>query len=236
MRQIVLDTETTGLNPADGDRLVELGCIEIFNHMPTGNHFHRYFNPERPMDERAFAVHGLSDAFLADKPLFAQEAQAFLEFIGDAELVIHNASFDMAFLNWELRLAGLPIIEPKRAIDTLDMARKKFPGAQNSLDALCRRFNIDNSKRDKHGALLDATLLAEVYMELMGGRQPGLVLDALASMQKPGIIIPAATVKQRPMPLASRLSEEERTAHDAFVAQLGEAALWRSQNLDEPSN
>lgn len=227
MRQIVLDTETTGLNPADGDRLVELGCIEVFNHMPTGKHFHRYFNPERPMDERAFAVHGLSDAFLADKPLFASEAAAFLEFIADAELVIHNASFDMAFLNWELRLIGLPIIAPGRAIDTLDMARKKYPGAQNSLDALCRRFNIDNSKRDKHGALLDATLLAEVYLELMGGRQPGLVLDAaLAAMQKPGISV-AIAVKQRPAPLAPRLTETELAAHDSFIAEL-EAPLWRN--------
>jgi DNA polymerase-3 subunit epsilon len=225
MRQIVLDTETTGLNPAEGDRLVEIGCIEIFNHVPTGNSFHCYLNPERPMDERAFAVHGLSDTFLSDKPLFAAKAAEFLEFIGEDELVIHNASFDMAFLNWELRLLNLPIIAPHRAIDTLDMARKKFPGAQNSLDALCRRFNIDNSKRDKHGALLDASLLAEVYLELMGGRQPGLVLNAaLASVQKPGLEI--IVVAPRPTPLPPRLTPEERAAHESFVASLGPDALW----------
>jgi len=232
MRQIILDTETTGLNPAEGDRLVEIGCIEIFNHMPTGAHFHCYFNPERPMDERAFAVHGLSDAFLSDKPRFAEKAGEFLAFIADADLVIHNASFDMAFLNWELRLAGLPIIAPQRAIDTLDMARKKFPGAQNSLDALCRRFNIDNSRRDKHGALLDASLLAEVYLELMGGRQPGLVLDPFASAQKPDAVAAMVAVKPRPSPLASRLTDEERAAHEKFVADLGENALWRLQDAD----
>jgi DNA polymerase-3 subunit epsilon len=226
MRQIVLDTETTGLNPADGDRIVEIGCVEIFNHVPTGKSFHCYFNPERTMDERAFEIHGLSDEFLRGQPLFADKAEEFLAFLEDAELVIHNASFDMAFLNWELRKIGLPIIAPHRAIDTLDMARKRYPGAQNSLDALCRRFNIDNSKRDKHGALLDASLLAEVYLELMGGRQPGLVLDAsLAAAQIPGGA-PIIAIKPRPRELAPRLSDEERAAHQGFIATLGEEALW----------
>ncbi|MFZ2467879.1 MAG: DNA polymerase III subunit epsilon, partial [Parvibaculum sedimenti] len=173
MRQIVLDTETTGLSPDEGHRLVEVGCLEVFNHVPTGNVFHRYMNPERDMPEGAFRVHGLSAEFLRDKPKFAEVVDEFLEFIGDAELVIHNAGFDMTFLNAELKWVGRPPLAAARAVDTLMIARKRFPGAQNSLDALCRRFNIDNSGRVKHGALLDAELLAEVYLELMGGRQPG---------------------------------------------------------------
>lgn len=226
MRQIVLDTETTGLSPDDGHRLVELGCLEVFNHVPTGNTFHRYINPERDVPEGAFRVHGLSAEFLSDKPAFATIAGEFLEFIGGDELVIHNASFDMAFLNHELKRAGLAAIGFGRAIDTLAIARKRFPGAQNSLDALCKRFNIDNSGRVKHGALLDAELLAEVYLELMGGRQPGLVLDASSATVRDGAA-PAAR-RARPVPLGSRLSAEERADHDAFVATLGGEPLWRS--------
>ncbi len=226
MRQIVLDTETTGLSPDDGHRLVELGCLEIFNHVPTGNAFHRYLNPERDVPEGAFRVHGLSAEFLSDKPTFATIAGEFLEFIGGDELVIHNASFDMAFLNHELKRAGLASIGFGRAVDTLAIARKKFPGAQNSLDALCKRFNIDNSGRVKHGALLDAELLAEVYLELMGGRQPGLVLDASNAPARDGTASPAR--RARPVPLGSRLSAEERADHDAFLATLGAEPLWRS--------
>ena len=225
MRQIVLDTETTGLSPDEGHRLVEVGCLEVFNHVPTGNVFHRYINPERDMPEGAFRVHGLSAEFLSDKPKFAEVVDEFLEFIGDAELVIHNAGFDMTFLNAELKWVGRPPLASSRAIDTLMIARKRFPGAQNSLDALCRRFDIDNSGRVKHGALLDAELLAEVYLELMGGRQPGLVLDAAAAAAA-ATTVAARETRKRPVPLPSRVSEEERAAHDAFVSTLGQEPLW----------
>ena len=176
MREVVLDTETTGLSPESGDRLVEIGCVELVNLVPTGQTFHQYINPERAMSAGAEAVHGLGDAFLADKPTFAEVVEPFLAFIGDAKLVIHNASFDMAFLNAELRRMSLPPLPDKQAVDTLKIARQRYPGAQASLDALCRRFGIDNSQRDLHGALLDAQLLAEVYLELKGGRQPDLTL------------------------------------------------------------
>lgn len=172
MREIVLDTETTGLEPKENHRIVEIGCIELYNHMPTGRNYHTYINPERDMPEVAFQVHGLSEVFLRDFPVFKEVAQDFLNFIEDAPLVIHNAKFDMRFINAELAMAGLPEIPFKRAIDTLMIARRKFPGAANSLDALCRRFQVDNSSRELHGALLDSELLAEVYLELIGGRQP----------------------------------------------------------------
>lgn len=176
MREIVLDTETTGFKPEEGHRLIEIGCVELVNHLATGNTFHRYLNPERDVPEDAVRVHGLTTEFLADKPLFAAEAAAFVEFIGDAPLVIHNAAFDMNFLNWELRILGYPVMPMSRSVDTLTMARQKFPGAPATLDALCKRFGIDNSSRTYHGALLDAQLLAEVYLELLGGRQAGLAL------------------------------------------------------------
>ncbi|MGB5949572.1 MAG: DNA polymerase III subunit epsilon [Parvibaculum sp.] len=227
MRQIVLDTETTGLSPQEGHRLVELGCIEVMNHVPTGNVFHRYINPERDMPEGAFKVHGLSSEFLRDKPKFAEIAEEFLAFIAEDELVIHNAAFDMAFLNYELKLVSRPPIAARRAIDTLTIARQRFPGAQNSLDALCKRFDIDNSGRVKHGALLDAELLAEVYLELMGGRQPTLVLDASAAALSRGVAV-AAERRERPVPLASRLTDAERAAHDAFIDTLGGEPLWRN--------
>ncbi|HEY4344035.1 MAG TPA: DNA polymerase III subunit epsilon [Parvibaculum sp.] len=226
MRQIVLDTETTGLSPNDGDRLVEIGCLEIVNQVATGNTFHRYINPERDVPKGAFDVHGLSEEFLRDKPKFAEVAEEFLEFIGDDPLVIHNASFDMGFLNAELKRAGRPSLIAARAVDTLTIARKRFPGAQNSLDALCRRFGVDNSNRIKHGALLDAELLAEVYLELMGGRQPGLVLDANLDVRKIEIVV--AAPRTRPTPLPPRLTDEERAAHEVFVATLGPDALWRA--------
>lgn len=225
MRQIVLDTETTGLSPNDGDRLVEIGCLEIVNQVATGETFHRYINPERDVPKGAFDVHGLSEEFLRDKPKFAEVADDFLEFIGDDPLVIHNASFDMGFLNHELKQTGRAALAAGRAVDTLLIARKRYPGAQNSLDALCRRFGVDNSNRIKHGALLDAELLAEVYLELMGGRQPGLVLDANLDRRKLDIV--AVEKRVRPAPLPPRVTEAERMAHDAFVATLTEP-LWKS--------
>lgn len=224
MREIVLDTETTGISPQDGHRLVEIGCLELFNHVATGKFFHTYINPERDMPEGAFRIHGLSEEFLSDKPKFAEVADDFLEFIGEDPLVIHNASFDMGFINAELKQIGRPSLPMARAIDTLEIARRKYPGAQNNLDALCRRFNVDNSGRTKHGALLDSELLAEVYLELMGGRQPGLVLQRELAAKTGEKVARAA----RPAPLPSRLTDEEREAHDAFVASLGENALWLS--------
>lgn len=178
MREIILDTETTGLNPLAGHRVVEIGCVEVLHYMPTGRTYHCYLNPERDMPAEAAAVHGLTEEFLADKPLFTQVVEPFLEFIGDARLIIHNAGFDMGFLNAEFVRAGFPALPATRALDTVEMARRKFPGMRNSLDALCERFSIDKSARQFHGALLDAQLLAEVYLELRGGRQPGLVMDA----------------------------------------------------------
>lgn len=226
MREIILDTETTGLSPNDGHRLVEIGCLELFNHVATGKHYHVYIDPERDMPEGAFRVHGLSAEFLTGKPKFADIADAFLDFIGEDPLVIHNASFDMAFLNAELKMAGRLPLAMTRAVDTLDMARRRFPGAQNSLDALCRRFGIDNSGRTLHGALLDAELLAEVYLELKGGRQPGLVLDAGAAMLG-NKQTEAAPTRARPQPLASRLTQAEIAAHEAFIESLGGETLWQ---------
>lgn len=226
VREIILDTETTGLDPATGDRIVEIGAVELLNHLPTGNNFHVYINPERDMPKEAEAVHGLSSAFLKDKPVFAAIAQDFLDFIGDAVLIIHNASFDMAFINAELGFLRLPSIPPERVVDTLHMARQRHPGAGNSLDALCRRYGIDNSKRTKHGALLDSELLAEVYLELIGGRQTALILEATVT-KKAATVVAAQIAQQRAVPLLSRLTEEERAAHAAFVASIGEQALWK---------
>ena len=230
LREIILDTETTGLDPATGDRIVEIGAVELLNHLPTGRTFHVYINPERDMPKEAEAVHGLSSAFLKDKPVFSAIAQDFIDFIGDAPLIIHNASFDMAFINAELGFIRLPPIPGERVVDTLHIARQKHPGAANSLDALCRRYGIDNSKRTKHGALLDSELLAEVYLELIGGRQTALILEASVT-KKAATIVAAQIAQQRPVPLPSRLTEEERAAHAAFVAGLGEHALWK-QNLN----
>ena len=229
MREIVLDTETTGFDPDTGDRIVEIGAIELLNHLPTGNHFHVYINPERAMPAEAFAVHGLGDDFLADKPKFAEIAKDFIDFIGpESRLIIHNASFDMKFLNWELRRAGHQVMPAARALDTVMMAREKFPGASVSLDVLCRRFGIDNSSRTLHGALLDSELLAEVYLELIGGRQPDLVLvpKAAETEQQPGTPVPTRQRGPRPRPLPPRLTQAETEAHDAFVARLGANAIW----------
>lgn len=228
MREIVLDTETTGFEPEQGDRIVEIGAVELYNHMPTGETYHQYINPERAMPNEAFEVHGLGDDFLRDKPVFAKIGQAFLDFIGDAKLVIHNAAFDMKFLNAELGWMNLPLIPNDQAIDTLAIARQKFPGSPASLDALCRRFGIDNSSRTLHGALLDSEILAEVYLELIGGRQPDFALST-ASSGKSGAT--AATDTWRPMarpdPLPSRLTDEEAAAHKEFIETLGDGALWK---------
>jgi DNA polymerase III subunit epsilon len=228
MREIVLDTETTGLDPETGDRIVEIGAIELLNHLPTGRTFHQYLNPQRDMPAGAFAVHGLSAEFLADKALFAAVALEFLEFIKDAKLVIHNASFDMKFLNAELVWAGHAKLPHDQAVDTLEIARRKFPGAQNSLDALCRRFGVDNSAREKHGALLDSELLAEVYLELIGGRQPGLMLGAATEVISGGVRAFAQVILARKSPLPPRLSEAELAAHEVFVASLGPNAGWNN--------
>lgn len=230
MREIVLDTETTGFDPYDGHRIVEIGAVELINHVPSGETYHQYINPCRPMPEEAFAVHGLGDDFLRDKPLFKSVGQAFLDFVGDAPLVIHNASFDMKFLNAELGWIDAPKLPDDRAVDTLMIARRRFPGAPASLDALCRRFGIDNSMREKHGALLDSEILAEVYLELIGGRQPGLSLDS--ARRGSGFAEDGAPwrARPRPQPLAPRITEEETAAHDAFVEGLGPNALWAKQH------
>lgn len=229
MREIVLDTETTGLDPADGHRIVEIGAVEIRNGLPTGRVYHQYINPERPMPAEAFRIHGIGDARLRGEPVFREIVDAFLAFIGDAPLVIHNASFDMMMINAELGWAGRPLLPPDRAVDTLALAKRKFPGAQASLDALCKRFGVDNSGREKHGALLDSELLAEVYLGLMGGRQRGLGFDPepAAAAEGTAALATAAPARARPAPLAPRITEAERAAHDAFVAELGEGALWR---------
>ena len=241
MREIVLDTETTGFEPSEGHRIVEIGALELYNHMPTGRRYHQYINPERDMPEDAFRVHGIGpdllpvpraaragEVTLKDKPPFAQIGREFLEFIGDARLVIHNAAFDMKFLNAELEKAGFAGLSEKRAVDTLGMARQKFPGAPASLDALCRRFAIDNTERTLHGALLDAQILAEVYLELIGGRQPDFALTAGPLVSVPSDRPADAQWRPgpRPRPLAPRLTEQERAAHETFVAGMGDAALW----------
>ncbi len=234
MREIVLDTETTGFDPETGDRLVEIGAIELINLLPTGRTYHVYINPERAMPQEAFEVHGLGDDFLRDKPKFAEVAAGFLEFIGsDGQLVIHNAQFDMKFLNAELRRAGHPVLPMSRSTDTLEIARRKFPGAANTLDALCRRFTVDNSNRTLHGALLDSELLAEVYLALMGGRQPDLVLEPAgrAEAGNAETSIGQARRNKRPKPLAPRLTAEESAAHTAFVETLGEGAVWRRYQI-----
>lgn len=227
MREIVLDTETTGFEPTEGHRIVEIGAIELFNHVPTGRTYHQYINPERDMPTEAFEVHGLGNDFLRDKPVFAAIAQDFLDFIGeDAKLVIHNAAFDMKFLNAELGWAKKPLIANDRALDTLMMARRRFPGSPASLDALCRRFNIDNSSRTLHGALLDSEILADVYLELIGGRQPVFGLTVDTSRAKNASAEDDWRPRPRPVPLPSRITPEEAEAHAAFVAKLGEKAIW----------
>jgi DNA polymerase-3 subunit epsilon len=225
MREIVLDTETTGLNPKDGDRVVEIGCVELVNRYTSGRTFHVYLNPERPMPEAAYKVHGLSDEFLKDKPLFAAVADEFLAFIDGAKLVIHNATFDMSFLNHELSLLQKPPIAWTHVIDTLQLARQKHPGASNNLDALCKRYGIDNSSREKHGALLDSELLAEVYLELIGVQQSGFDLSVGGSGEA-SLSGERKTLPPRPRPLKPRLTAAEKAAHEAFIKTLGGDVLW----------
>jgi DNA polymerase III subunit epsilon len=225
MREIIFDTETTGLDPYQGDRLVEIGCIELLNGFPSGQSFHRYLNPQRDMPEGAFRVHGLSIDFLKDKPLFADICEEFVAFLGDAPLVAHNAMFDLGFINAELDRCKKDVIPRERLVDTLMLARRRFPAGPNKLDDLCNRFGIDLSRRTKHGALLDAELLAEVYIELTGKRQTALSLvDASVAVVQPGV---AAVVRKRPVPLASSLTDAEREAHRAFVATLGDKVIWK---------
>ena len=237
MREIVLDTETTGFEPSEGDRIVEIGAVELNGHMPTGRVYHQYINPKRDMPAGAFEIHGIGPDLLSppqpagpgqvvlrDKPVFEDIAQAFLDFVGDAKLVIHNASFDMKFLNAELGWCNKPLLPNDQALDTLAIARKNFPGSPASLDALCRRFGIDNSSREKHGALLDSEILAEVYLELIGGRQPDF---ALASTGGGGTgTVEAWRPQPRPEPLGSKITDDERAAHAEFLQNLGDAPLW----------
>jgi DNA polymerase-3 subunit epsilon len=223
MREIVLDTETTGLDPAQGHRVVEIGCVELMNYIPTGSVYHVLINPERDVPPEAEAIHGHSAAFLAGKPKFAEIADQFLEFVGDARIVIHNAGFDFGFLNAELERCARALLARERIVDTLALARRRHPGGPNRLDDLCVRYGIDNSRRTKHGALLDAELLAEVYAELVGGRQARLGLD---QMQLASRAAKAAIARARPSPLPSRVSEEERAAHRGLLAKLGGAAIW----------
>ena len=240
MREIVMDTETTGFDPQSGDRIVEIGCLELYNHMPTGETYHVYINPERYMPDEAFGVHGIGPDLLQppqdpkpgqitlkDKPLFKEVGQSFLDFIGDAKLVIHNAAFDIKFLNAELGWMGLPRIPWEQAIDTLAMARKKFPGSPATLDALCRRYGIDNSARELHGALLDSEILADVYLELIGGRQPDFGLSTVGSGNSGGGAQDDWRPFKRPAPLPPRITEKETAAHAAFVEAMGDGALWK---------
>lgn len=227
MREIVLDTETTGFDPESGDRIVEIGAVELLRHVPTGRTFHQYINPERDMPEEARAVHGLDSAFLSDKPVFKEISQAFLDFIGTDKLVIHNAAFDIKFLNAELEWIGAPLIPWENAIDTLQIARRRFPGSPASLDALCRRFGIDNSSRTLHGALLDSEILAEVYLELIGGRQPDF---ALSTEQKQTTVETMESWRPIPRaaPLSPRITKDELEAHNDLVDLIGENAIWRA--------
>ncbi|MDO8359634.1 MAG: DNA polymerase III subunit epsilon [Devosia sp.] len=231
-REIVLDTETTGLNPLTGDRVVEIGGVELINHIPTGRHFHKYLNPERRMTEDAYRVHGLSDEFLADKPRFAEIAEDMRAFFGEATLIAHNAPFDMGFLNFELEKAGRKALG-NTVIDTVTLARDKHPGARVSLDALCKHYGIDNSRRTLHGALLDSEILADVYLELIGGRQVALALVEETTIVVTGATVVAHAAPQRPVPLPPRLDPEQRAAHMALIRTMGEAALWGYYREDE---
>ena len=238
LREIVFDTETTGLDVMTGDRIVEIGCVELINHLPTENNFHVYINPERDMPEEAFRVHGLSEEFLSDKPKFAEIAKDFHDFIKDTVLIAHNASFDVKFLNWELDKAGFPKIKDDLVIDTLAMARQKFPAGPNNLDVLCSRFGIDNSKRTLHGALLDSEILADVYLELIGGRQTSFMLSNDQQNDSDGEDWEATRVRKparaRPSPLPARLTEEEISAHRVFLGELKGETIWSHYMPPEP--
>lgn len=226
MREIILDTETTGLDPKRGDRLIEIGCIEIFNRIPTGAEYHCFIDPERDVPVEAQNVHGISTDFLKDKPLFAKVAKAFLDFIGDDTLVIHNAQFDIGFLNFELERVGLKPLAMNRVVDTLALARRKHPAGPNNLDALCKRYGIDTSKRTKHGALVDSLLLSEVYIELLGERQTALILQGKGDATKSASRSGSVKAKQREQSLPSRISITERAAHRVYIEKLGAKSIW----------
>ncbi|MBE0413869.1 DNA polymerase III subunit epsilon [Yoonia sp.] len=243
MREIVLDTETTGFEPHEGDRIVEIGAIELVRHVPTGRTYHQYINPQRSMPAEAFGVHGIGPDLLdppqdpkpgqetlRDKPIFRDIAQSFVDFIGDARLVIHNAAFDMKFLNAELGWLNRPLLPMDQALDTLAIARRKFPGSPASLDALCRRFGIDNTARTLHGALLDSEILAEVYLELIGGRQPDFALAADPRSQGSDDVSGGWRPQPRPSPLHARITKEEAAAHASFIDSLGDGALWKKDS------
>ena len=224
-REVVLDTETTGLDAKSGDRLIEVGCVELYNRIPTGREFHAFINPDgQPVHPEAEAIHGISGDFLADKPVFRDVVSGFLEFIGDDQLVIHNAPFDVGFINMELGRLDMPQIIMDRVVDTLALARRKHPAGPNTLDALCKRYGIDNSVRTKHGAIVDSLLLAEVYVELLGERQADLGLASASGQQRAGG--QAVKAMERPRLLPSRLTAEDIAAHEAFVETLGEKAIW----------
>ena len=242
MREIVLDTETTGFEPSEGDRIVEIGAVELIGHVPTGRTYHQYINPQRSMPAEAFAVHGIGPDLLEppqdpkpgqetlrDKPVFKDIAQGFIDFVGDARLVIHNAAFDMKFLNAELGWLNRPLLPMDQALHTLAIARRKFPGSPASLDALCRRFAIDNSSRTLHGALLDSEILAEVYLELIGGRQPDFALATDTRVRSANGNTEEWRPSARPIPLQSKISEEEAAAHAAFIEKLGDGAIWKKR-------
>jgi DNA polymerase-3 subunit epsilon len=233
MREIIFDTETTGLDPVKGDRLIEIACIELVNHIPTGKSFHRHVNPERPVPAEATRVHGLTDEMLKDKPLFAAVADEFLDFLGDATLIAHNASFDMAFVNAELARLGKGPIGDERVVDTLMLARRKHPAGPNSLDALCMRYEIDLSRRTKHSAILDSELLAEVYIELIGGRQTSLILGEEVGVQTIAVAHHAVETATRPVPRLFTITAAEIEAHRAAVASLGANAIWAKYLLPE---
>jgi DNA polymerase-3 subunit epsilon len=229
MREIVFDTETTGLDPRTGDRITELGCVEVEDFIPTGRTWHAYVNPQRSIPEKVTEITGLTAEFLADKPLFKEVADGFLDFVGDARVVAHNAPFDRGFINMELERIGKPIIGNDRWVDTVVIARKKFPGAHASLDALCKRFGISLETRDKHGAIIDALLLADVYLELNGGRERALDLAGDSGEVGGAVTFPKRS--PRPQALKSRLTEDEQAAHEAFVDSLGENPVWKSTGL-----
>lgn len=226
-REIVLDTETTGLNPREGHRIVEIGAVELIGHVPTGRTFHQYINPQRDMPEEAFAVHGLGNDFLSKQPVFADIVDAFIQFVGDAKMVIHNAAFDMDFINHELSTHGRQKLPFDRAIDTLKIARTRFPGAQNSLDALCRRFNVDNSGREKHGALLDSELLADVYLELLGGRQPEMILADKGSKKTPDQTTQDWIPPARSKALSAALTTDDVKLHEDFIRKSIKNNIWK---------
>lgn len=223
MREIVLDTETTGMDPVKGDKLVEIGCVELMNHLPTGKHYHVYINPERDIPAEATAVHGITDDFVKDKPVFGEIIGDFMDFIGNDKLVIHNAEFDVKFLNAELKTFGFPSLDNRRVFDTLKMAREKFPGSPANLDALCRRFGIDNSNRTFHGALLDSQLLAEVYLELLGGRQQGLAISETHIRKESVEEFKQKTFRE---PREFPVHKDEKTAFDTLLEKLKDP-LWK---------